>query len=159
MDSCKPINTSLETKLDFKALNSDEKYNAPCQSVIRCLMYIMVCTRPDLCVAVSILYRYTNKRNKELWNCLKRVLRYLQNSIDIKLTYTRSKYDGILTGYIDSDWEGNDTSDRKSTTGYMFKLFELCIISEIRKSNYPRQFHQLKLNIWLYLKKSGRHCG
>lgn len=64
-----------------------------------------VSTRSDLCVAVSILSRYTNKRNKELWKCLKTVLRYLQDSIDIKLTYTRGKYDGILTRYIDSDWK------------------------------------------------------
>lgn len=40
MDSCKPINNFLETKLDFKTLNSDEKYNAPCRSVIRCVYEI-----------------------------------------------------------------------------------------------------------------------
>jgi len=30
-------------------------------------------------------------------------------------------------GYVDSDWAGNET-DRRSTTGYIFKMFENCSI-------------------------------
>lgn len=47
----------------------------------------------------------------------------------MKLTYIRGNYSDILTGYVDSDWGGNDILDRKSTTGYLFKLFERCTIS------------------------------
>lgn len=67
MHECKPVSTPLETKLDYDALNSEEKYDAPCRNVIGCLMYIMLCTRPDLSVSVNILSRYTHKNNKELW--------------------------------------------------------------------------------------------
>lgn len=31
--------------------------------------------------------------------------------------------------YVDSDWGGNDVNDRKSTTGYLFKLFNNCTIT------------------------------
>lgn len=129
MHDCKPVNTPLENKLNYEALNSDEKYNAPCRNVIGCLMYVMLCTRPDLSTSVNILSRYTNKNNKELWQCLKRVLRYLKGTTDLKLTYKRCDYTNIICGYVDSDWGGNDAQDRKSTTGYLFKLFEQCSIT------------------------------
>lgn len=129
MQDCKPVSTPLDSKLNYEALNLDEKYTAPCRNVIGCLMYIMLCTRPDLSTSVNILSRYTNKNNKELWQCLKRVLRYLKGTTDLKLCYKRCEYNNILTGYVDSDWGGNDVIDRKSTTGYIFKLFEHCSIT------------------------------
>lgn len=129
MYDCKAVSTPMENKLNYEALNSDEKYNAPCRNVIGCLMYLMICTRPDLSTSINILSRYTNKNNKELWQCLKRVLRYLQGTVDLKLTYKRCDYNNILCGYVDSDWGGSDTRDRKSTTGYLFKLFEQCTIT------------------------------
>lgn len=129
MHDCNPVNTPLENKLNYEELNSDEKYDAPCRNVIGCLMYIMLCTRPDLSTSVNILSRFTNKNNKELWQCLKRVLRYLKGTIDLKLCYKRCDYNNILCGYVDSDWGGNDIRDRKSTTGYLFKLFDQCTIT------------------------------
>ncbi|KPI92981.1 Copia protein [Papilio xuthus] len=129
MQDCKPVNTPLESKLNYEALNSDVTYNAPCRNVIGCLMYIMICTRPDLSTCVNILSRYTKFNNKELWQCLKRVLRYLKGTINLKLCYKRSEYNHILSGYVDSDWGGQDTRDRKSTTGYLFKAFDICTIT------------------------------
>ena len=128
MSDCKAVSTPLENKLNYRVLNSDEKFDAPCRNLIGCLMYVMLCTRPDLSVAVNILSRYLTKNNKELWQCLKRVLRYLKGSIDIKLNYMRGNYNDLLIGYVDSDWGGNDEKDRKSTTGFLFKLFEQCTI-------------------------------
>lgn len=129
MDECNPVSTPLETKLNYEALNSDEKYNAPCRNVIGSLMYVMLCTRPDISTAVNILSRYLNKNNKVLWQYLKRVLRYLKGTMNLKLTYSRTKFVYILNGYVDSDWGGQDPTDRKSTTGYVFKLFENCTIT------------------------------
>ncbi|CAB3227628.1 unnamed protein product [Arctia plantaginis] len=129
MSDCNPTNTPMEIKPNYKALNLDYNYNAPCRNLIGYLMYVMLCTRPDLSTAVNILSRYTNKNNKELWQCLKRVLRYLKGSIDLKLVYKKCNYNHILSGYEDSDWGGNDMTDRKITTGYLFKLFENCTIT------------------------------
>lgn len=130
MHDCNPVKTPLENKLNFEALNSNDKYDAPCRNVIGCLMYIMLCTRPDLSTSVNILSRYTNKSNIELWQCLKRVLRYLKGTTELKLCYERcDTYNDILCGYVDSDWGGNDTQDRKSTTGFLFKLFDVCTIT------------------------------
>ena len=83
------MSTPLPTKLNWTDLNSDEKYETPCKNLIACLMYIMVCTQPDLSTAINILSRYTNKNNKELWQCLKSVLRYLKGSMNLKLVYKK----------------------------------------------------------------------
>lgn len=129
MSDCNPISNPLPSKLNFEALNSDERCDAPCQSLIGCLMYIMLSTRPDLSTAVNILSRFASKNNKELWQCLKRVLRYLKGSRALKLTYKRNNdHEHILSGFVDSDWAG-DSTDRKSTTGFFFKLFGVCTVS------------------------------
>ena len=74
MADCKTISTPLESKLNYIALNSDEKCDAPCRNLIGCLMYLMICTRPDLSTAVNILNRYSKKNIK---NCGKVSKEYL----------------------------------------------------------------------------------
>jgi len=90
MEDCKSVNTHLPKKLDYEMLNSDEIYNAPCRNLIVSLLYIMLCTRPNIITAINILSRYTNKNNIELWKCLKRVLRYLKGNINIKLIFKKN---------------------------------------------------------------------
>lgn len=41
--------------------------------------------------------------------------------------YKRNDYKNLLIGYADSDWAGDDV-DRKSTSGYLFKMFDRNII-------------------------------
>ena len=61
-----------------------------------------------------------NAPTNQHWMCGKRLLRYLQGSKGLKLTYTKeASYD--LVEESDADWSG-DVNDRKSTTGYYFKL-------------------------------------
>lgn len=89
MDDCNAVSTPLPNKLNYEALNSDENSNAPCRNLIGCFLYVMLCTRPDLATVVNILSRYCSKNNSELWQCLKRVLRYLKGSIDMKLVFKK----------------------------------------------------------------------
>ena len=160
MNECNPVSTPLPLKLNYSALNSDDSYDAPCRNLIGCIMYAMLCTRPDLCTAINLLSRYQNKSNKELWLCLKRILRYIKGTINIKLVYKRNEnYDEILTGYVDADW-ANDELDRKSTTGCLFKLFKNCTVTWFtRRQNsvaassteaeYMAVFEAVKEALWI----------
>jgi len=74
MEDCNPVGTPLPRKINYEALKVEESYEAPCRNLIGCLMYVMLCTRPDLSTSISILSRYTNYNNRELWQCLKRIL-------------------------------------------------------------------------------------
>lgn len=51
----------------------------------------MLCTRPDLFYTVGLLSRGQSKSNKELWVILKRVLRYIEGTLDYKLIYLYQK--------------------------------------------------------------------
>lgn len=130
MENCNSIKTPLPEKLDYKELKSDVFYNAQCQSLLGSLMYLMICTRPDLSYAINILSRFVNKNNKAVWQHLWGILRYLRGTCELKLVYKRniSNNSEFLSGYVDSDW-ASDESCRKSTTGYVFKMFENCSIT------------------------------
>ena len=49
----------------------------PIRNLLGCLMYIMICTRPDLSQAINVLSRFVNKNNDEVWTSLKDILRYI----------------------------------------------------------------------------------
>ena len=54
------------------------------------------------------------------WIAAKRVLRYLKGTATLGPTYSETGNHELI-GYSDSDW-GEDTTTRKSTTGYVFTL-------------------------------------
>ena len=99
-------------------LNSNEQY----RQAMRALLYIATTTRPDIAAAVSILCRRVSSPRKCDWTAVKQVIRYLKETIHLKLKL--KVVDNLqLVGYVDADWAG-DKSDRKSNSGYLFKLGE-----------------------------------
>jgi len=52
---------------------------------------------------------------------VKRILRYLKGNITLGILYEKEKMNYRLEGWTDSDYAG-DLDDRKSTSGYVFKL-------------------------------------
>lgn len=82
-------------------------------------MYLSVNSRPDIAYATSYLSQYNTCYTKEHWNAAKRVLQYLKGTVNYSLVYRRSG--NPLKGYCDADW-ANCTIDRRSYTGYAFKL-------------------------------------
>lgn len=63
MQECNPVSTPLPVKIDYELLNLEEEYNAPSRNLIGCLMYLMLCTRPDLSLSVNLVSRYVTKMN------------------------------------------------------------------------------------------------
>ena len=86
-------------------------------SVVRSLMFAMICTRPDIAQAVGAVSRYMANPDREHWNTIKRILRYIKGTSDVALCYGGSEF--TVRGYVDSDFAG-DLEKRKSTTGYVF---------------------------------------
>ena len=96
----------------------DQIKAVPYASAVRSLQYAQVCTRPDLAFVIGLLDRYQSNPGIEHWKLVKKVLRYLQGTKGLMLTYRRS--DSLhIEGYTDSDYAGDD---RKSTLGYIFTL-------------------------------------
>ena len=60
------------------------------------------------------------RSTQQYWIAAKRVLRYLQFTNTMKIVYD-GNCDLILQGASDADWS-RDASDRKSATGFYYKL-------------------------------------
>lgn len=99
-------------------LDSVDQY----QSLIGALLYVAVSTRPDISIATSILGRRVQAPTVADWNEAKRILRYLKHTVDLELCLGHLGEDNKqLECYVDADWAG-DISDRKSSSGYLFKF-------------------------------------
>ena len=92
----------------------------PYSSAIDSLMYAMVCTRPDLAYAVSMVSSFLNQHRKEHSKAVKRISRYLKGIVDVGLIYG-SNSDCCLTGYFDADFAA-DLAKRRSLTRHAYTL-------------------------------------
>lgn len=80
-------------------------------------MYLAITTRPDMMHSVAKLAQRNVIPHKEHEVAAKRILRYLKGTSNLKLHYHATGKP--IHGYVDADW-ANDTSDRKSYSGYVF---------------------------------------
>nr|GEW61935.1 putative ribonuclease H-like domain-containing protein [Tanacetum cinerariifolium] len=114
MTSCDSIDTPMATKhLDAdlsETLVDQTKY----RSMVGALMYLTA-SRPNIVHATCYCARYQVKPTKKHLTAVKRIFRYLKDTIHIGLWYP--KYTGFkLTAFSDSDHTGCLDS-RKSTSG------------------------------------------
>ena len=92
--------------------------NFPYAPMLGSLMYAMICTRPDLSTAVSILSRYTRNPKKIHCQLIQHTFRYARdNSYAIQYKYNSPLK---LEGYVDAAYATGQ--DCKSISGYVFKL-------------------------------------
>jgi ribonuclease HI len=83
------------------------------------LMYLSICTRPDLSQAVGALARYMANPTITHWQTAKHVLRYLSGTANCGINFGGTS--SGLKVYCDADYAG-DIDTRRSTTGYVFIL-------------------------------------
>ena len=86
-------------------------------SAIWRLMYVTVCTRPDIAHAVGVVSWFLSNPGKEHWESVKWILRYLKGTSRLCLCYEGA--DIILEGYTDSDM-ARDIDGRKSTSWFLY---------------------------------------
>lgn len=105
--------------MNFEILKRNQSESAEiekdCRSLVGSLLYA-TCTQPDLSVAVGFLSRYIQCASLALFKCLKRILRYIEGSIDLSLKYKCKNSSEQLLAYTDADW-ARYVTDRKSTSG------------------------------------------
>ena len=128
MDNAKPVSTPLASHFRLSSAQcpvSDEEIEdmsrVPYASAVGCLMYAMVCTRPDLAHAVSTVSKYMGKPGREHWKAVKWMFRYLKGTSERGIIFGRQQDQISVVGYVDADYAGG-LDDRRSTTGYVFTL-------------------------------------
>ncbi|GJW46027.1 retrotransposon protein, putative, ty1-copia subclass [Tanacetum coccineum] len=92
------------------------------------LMYLMVCTRPDIAYAVSVVSRYLANPGKNHWEAMKWILKYLRGTANVGLVYGTDRGNHVdVTGFVDSNY-AKDPDKGRSITGYAF-LVQGCAVS------------------------------
>ena len=74
---------------------------------------------------VGVLGRYLNDPSQSHWKTTKKVLRYLQGTKDLMLTYRHTDTLEVV-GFSDSDYAGC-VDDKKSTFCYIFMMTEIVV--------------------------------
>ena len=80
------------------------------------LLYLAICTRPNIIFAVSKAARKSKNPTLEDWENVKRILRYLKGSANFGLRFSTSE---SIKAYVDADYAG-DEEIRRSTTVSLF---------------------------------------
>ena len=93
--------------------------NYPYASAVGSLMYAMLCTRPDINYAVSVVSRYQSNPGPEHWIAVKHIFKYLKRTKHYCLVFGGENL--VVEGYTDSDFQ-TDVDVRKSTSGFVFTL-------------------------------------
>ena len=123
MQDAKPKSVPLtaSTKLTKDEGEPLDKHKYGYSQLIGSLMYLAVCTRPDIAQAVGALARYMTTPTTIHWAAALGVLRYLAGTRGQGICFGRGNSSDQLLGYCDSDYAG-DLDTRRSTTGYVFIL-------------------------------------
>ena len=123
MQDAKPKSVPLtaSTKLTKDEGEPLDKHKYGFSQLIGSLMYLAVCTRPDIAQAVGALARYMTTPTTIHWAAALGVLRYLAGTRGQGICFGRGNSSDQLLGYCDSDY-AKDLDTRRSTTGYVFIL-------------------------------------
>ncbi|CAL9029739.1 unnamed protein product, partial [Prunus brigantina] len=89
------------------------------RQIVGSLLYLTA-TRPDVMFASSLLARFVHNPTKKHMGTAKRVLRYIQGTLDFRIEFVKGKTTTLI-GYCDSDWAGSE-DDMRSTSRYAFTL-------------------------------------
>ena len=95
MLECKPVGTPAEGSL---SRDPDAKPDKDYMCLVGSLLYAAMVTRPDIAYAVQVLGRHLQGSNDSHVSSGKKILRYLQGTKDLGLTYRATDQGIVLKG-------------------------------------------------------------
>jgi hypothetical protein len=123
MSNCKSAKVPMKNKPKLRQQQEGEQLtDKPYRSLVGALMYLAVCTRPDISYAVGQLARYGSAPTETHWRAAMDLLRYLKGTEKDGLLYdckgASKGASPVLRMYSDSDWAACEDT-RRSCTGYV----------------------------------------
>jgi len=115
-------------------LAPSERNNKQFRNLIGALLYISTGTRPDISYSVNYLSRFQNCCDDIHFKYAQNILKYLYVTKDIKLTYQKNPNKEMIDCSWDADW-ACDAMDRKSTTGYVIRMYGYIIYWKTREKS------------------------
>ena len=93
----------------------------PYASVIGSIMYAMLCTRPDVSYALSMISTFQSDPSECHWIAVKNILTYYRRTKDIFFIYGGQEGELVISGYTDAGFQ-YDLDDFRSQSGFVFCL-------------------------------------
>lgn len=101
----KPVQTPMASSTMLSLYHGDPILNiSEYRSVVGGLQYLAL-TRPDVSFTVNKVSQFMHQPTIEHWTAVKRILRYLKNTLDFGLCIRHSP-SVSLSAFSDSDWAG-----------------------------------------------------
>ncbi|GJV97282.1 retrovirus-related pol polyprotein from transposon TNT 1-94 [Tanacetum coccineum] len=86
----------------------------PYANAVGSLMYLMVCTRPYIAYAASVVSRYMANPGKNHWEAVKWIFKYLRGTANVGLVYGIDRGNHVnVTGFVDSDYAKDPDKEAK----------------------------------------------
>ena len=89
------------------------------------ILYIAVVMRPDLAFVAHVLARHTAGSAKKHWLAFQHVMRYLQCTSDIGLTFNGSGGEDVVDVFSDADFA--NSAGMKSVSGIVVWMYGNCV--------------------------------
>ncbi|KAM6551197.1 hypothetical protein CsatB_001005 [Cannabis sativa] len=134
MENAKPVSTPLAHHFRISKGQSPkierERSNMDCvpyANAVGSLMYFVVCTRPDIGYAMSMVSTFLTDPGQQHWFALKWTLRYIKGTLNMGIMFGKESFaKEIVNGCVDSDY-ASCIDTRRSLTGYVFTVFGGCV--------------------------------
>ncbi|XP_077246123.1 secreted RxLR effector protein 161-like [Tasmannia lanceolata] len=112
--SVTPLDPNIKIRREEGKLLPDPQ---PYRPLVDSLIYLTI-IRPDISFSIGLASRYMQAPRKPHLEAAKRILKYVNSTLDFGLLYRRG-VDFVLNGFTDADY-GGDLDDRRSTSDYVF---------------------------------------
>jgi hypothetical protein len=148
---------------------ADSEIKVHYQRIVGSLLYLAVCTRPDIAFTAIALGQYNSNPTRAHLLAAKGVLRYLLGTLDFALEYNFERDPISVAGqllvadncaFMDADW-ASDATTRRSVSGYTFFLWKALVSwSAVRQrtvalssteAEYMSIAHAMREAIWVRL--------
>lgn len=115
MSTCSGVSTPMDpgvrlTSEDCAKTEEEiaEMTGVPYQIAVGALNYFAVASRPDISCTVHKLARYNNNPGPCMWKAVKHLLRYLQETKDLRMTFSPDPFaKSLFTAYSNANHAGN----------------------------------------------------
>lgn len=106
MVDAKPVNTPMAFSTNLSLFDGDPFSNTTLfRSTVGALQYLSI-IKPDIAFIVNKLSQYMHKPTHLHWQSIKRLLRYLKQTIHFGL-HIRPSSTTVLQAFTDADWVGS----------------------------------------------------